>query len=99
MKAKIIKWIVGIICVALIATLVVSNVYTTKHNKSLKAQVDEQSKIIDSLLARRMNVIDAKLYVTDKSKNVVYGKYNKGTIYVPQEKKYLLEIDSIILNR
>lgn len=65
-----------------------------KHVKTLKAQVQEQSAVIDSLLKRRMTLMDVDLYVTDKSRNVIYGRYNKGTITMPQERKYILEIDS-----
>ena len=66
-----------------------------KHVKTLKAQVTEQSAIIDSLLKRRMTLMDVDLYVTDKSVNKIYGRYNKGTITMPQERKYILEVDSI----
>lgn len=66
-----------------------------KHVKSLKAQVTEQSAIIDSLLKRRMTLMDVDLYVTDKSVNKIYGRYNKGTITMPQERKYILEVDSV----
>ena len=66
-----------------------------KHVKTLKAQVTEQSAIIDSLLKRRMTLLDVELYVTDKSVNKIYGRYNKGTITMPQERKYILEVDSV----
>lgn len=78
------------------AVCVMSVLYSEshKHVKTLKSQVQEQSAVIDSLLKRRMTLMDVDLYVTDKSRNVIYGRYNKGTITMPQERKYILEIDS-----
>ena len=68
---------------------------SNRHVRTLKAQVKEQSAVIDSLLKRRMTLMDVDLYVTDKSRNVIYGRYNKGTITMPQERKYILVVDSI----
>lgn len=89
---------VKIMIVALLscAVAVMSTLYaeSRKHVKTLKAQVAEQSTVIDSLLKRRMEYIDVELFVTDKSRNVIYGRYNKGTITMPQERKYILEVDS-----
>jgi hypothetical protein len=65
------------------------------HVKTLKNQVNGQSAVIDSLLRRRMTVFDIRLNVTDKSRSTIYGRYNKGTITMPQEKTYKLEIDSM----
>jgi hypothetical protein len=78
-----------------IAVMSVLYAESHKHVKTLKAQVKEQSAIIDSLLKRRMTLLDVELYVTDKSRNIVYGRNNKGTITMPQERKYILEVDSI----
>ncbi len=50
--------------------------------------------VIDSLLNCQMSVVDVKLNVTDQSKSTVYGRYNKGSTFMPQERKYILEIDS-----
>lgn len=91
-------WIkILIVAVLASAVCVMSVLYAEshKHVKTLKAQVTEQSAIIDSLLKRRMTLLDVELYVTDKSRNVIYGRYNKGTITMPQERKYILEVDSI----
>lgn len=90
-------WIkITIVAVLACAVAVMSTLYTEsrKHVKTLKAQVAEQGTVIDSLLKRRMEYINAELYVTDKSRNVIYGRYNKGTITMPQERKYILEVDS-----
>lgn len=91
-------WIkILIVAVLASAVCVMSVLYAEshKHVKTLKAQVTEQSAIIDSLLKRRMTLLDVELYVTDKSVNKIYGRYNKGTITMPQERKYILEVDSI----
>jgi hypothetical protein len=42
-----------------------------------------------------MTVFDVQLNVTDKSRSTIYGRYNKGTISMPQEKTYKLEMDSM----
>lgn len=65
------------------------------HRRSLAKQVKEQSVVIDSLLKRKPAMMDVKLYVTDRSKNNIYGRYNKGTITIPTQKIYKLEIDSV----
>ena len=91
-------WIkIAIVALLACAVAVMSTLYAEshKHVKTLKHQVAEQSTVIDSLLKRRMEYINAELYVTDKSRNVIYGRYNKGTITMPQERKYILEVDSI----
>ena len=65
------------------------------HRRSLAKQVKEQSVVIDSLLKRKPTMMDVKLYVTDRSKNNIYGRYNKGTITIPTVKTYKLEVDSV----
>ncbi len=65
------------------------------HRRSLAKQVKEQSAVIDSLLSRDQPLLDVKLYVTDRSVNKIYGRYNKGTISMPQERRYILEVDSV----
>ncbi len=65
------------------------------HRRSLAKQVKEQSVVIDSLLKRKPTMMDVKLYVTDKSVNKIYGRYNKGYIAMPQERRYILEVDSM----
>jgi hypothetical protein len=90
-------WIkLAIYAVLIVAIVTLGALYaeSRKHVVTLKAQVKAQGVIIDSLLARRMTVVDVKLNVTDKSRNVVHGRYNKGTINMPQERTYKLEIDS-----
>ena len=65
------------------------------HRRSLARQVKEQSVVIDSLLKRDQPLFDVDLYVTDKSRNTIYGRYNRGTINMPQERRYILEVDSV----
>lgn len=81
-----------------IATLTATTIAQAKHIRSLTAQVTEQSAVIDSLLKRRMTVFDVTLNVTDKSTNKIYGRYNKGSIIMPSNKSYVLELDSISMN-
>lgn len=88
-------WIVWAI-MAVITTLSITTASLEgNHRRSLAKQVKEQSVIIDSLLKRRMTVFDVQLHVTDKSVNKIYGRYNKGTISMPQERRYILEVDSV----
>ncbi|MBR3647719.1 MAG: hypothetical protein IKO62_04775 [Bacteroidales bacterium] len=65
------------------------------HRRSLARQVKEQSVVIDSLLKRDQPLFDVDLYVTDKSRNTIYGRYNRGTINMPQERRYILQVDSV----
>ena len=65
-----------------------------KQVRTLSLQVAEQHKVIDSLLARRMTVMDVQMHVTDRSTSKVYGRYNKGTITLETAKRYILEVDS-----
>lgn len=89
-----IKIIIYAVTMLTIGVLLTFSIVTDKHCRSLKVQTKEQSKIIDSLLNRRMKVVDCSLNVTDKSKFIIYGKYNKGTITAPSEQTYTLKIDS-----
>ncbi len=86
--------IAALLCTG-IAVMSVLYAESRKHVKTLKAQVREQSAVIDSLLKRRMTVFDVQLHVQAKSRNTIYGRYNKGTITMPQERKYILEVDSV----
>jgi hypothetical protein len=95
------NWIKIAIFVVLAASLItLTGLYceSCKHVKSLKFQVQQQAQVIDSLLARRMTIFDVKLQVTDKSKNIMYGRNNSGTMNMPQERTYTLSIDSININ-
>ena len=83
--------------VLIIGVLFTFSVQSQKHVKTLKNHVVQQSVVIDSLLNRRMTVFDVQLNVTDKSKNNIYGRYNKGTIEMPSVKSYKLEIDSLTM--
>ena len=96
---KIIKLVFILALIAIITGLSVALRCQNKHNKSLRQQVGQQNVVIDSLLNRKSIAFEVCLYVTDKTKTAIYGKYNKGTINVPQEKHYILTIDSNTMMR
>lgn len=89
------SWIL-IAVMAVVASLAITAASLEgNHRRSLAKQVKEQSVVIDSLLKRDRPLFDVQLYVTDKSTNKIYGRYNKGTISMPQERRYILEVDSV----
>ena len=92
---KMWKWIVWVVLLAMAAVATTAAALEGNHRRSLEKQVKEQSVVIDSLLSRDQPLMDVKLYVTDKSHNIIYGRYNKGSIFMPQERKYILEVDSV----
>lgn len=69
------------------------------HNRTLKREVKVQQVTIDSLLTIDRTKVEIQLFVTDKSVNKIYGRYNKGTIQMPNAKTYYLEYDSSIVTR
>lgn len=95
MMIKMWKWIVWVVLLAATAVASTAAALEGNHRRSLEKQVKEQSVVIDSLLSRDQPLLDVKLYVTDKSRNVIYGRYNKGSIFMPQERRYILEVDSV----
>lgn len=92
---KMWKWIVWVVLAAVTAVATTAGVLEGNHRRSLEKQVKEQSAVIDSLLSRDRPLLDVKLYVTDRSVNKIYGRYNKGNIAMPQERRYILEVDSM----
>lgn len=88
-------WIVWAVLAAATAVAITVAALEGSHRRSLARQVKEQSVVIDSLLARDQPLLDVKLYVTDKSVNKIYGRYNRGYINMPQERRYILEVDSV----
>ena len=91
------KWTWILMAVLAVITSLAITIATLEgfHRRSLAKQVKEQSVVIDSLLKRKPAMMDVKLYVTDRSKNNIYGRYNKGTITIPTQKIYKLEVDSV----
>ena len=91
------KWTWILMAVLAVITSLAITIATLEgaHRRSLAKQVKEQSAVIDSLLSRDQPLLDVKLYVTDKSVNKIYGRYNKGYIAMPQERRYILEVDSM----
>ena len=94
MSSKL-KWVLRMAAVLMTAVSVTFGLVENAHRRSLARQVKEQSVIIDSLLTRPKALLDVNLYVTDKSVNKIYGRYNKGFITMPQERRYILEVDSV----
>ena len=92
MIKTIAKWIVWVVLAAATAVASTAAALEGNHRRSLEKQVKEQSVVIDS---RDQPLLDVKLYVTDKSRNTIYGRYNKGWISMPQERRYILEVDSV----
>jgi len=88
-------WIAWAVLLAVTAVATTTAALESNHRRSLSRQVKEQSAVIDSLLSRDRPLFDVKLFVTDKSVNKIYGRYNKGTISMPQERRYILEVDSM----
>ena len=89
-----IKVVVAALLIAACAVLAVALAGSRRQAETLAAQVAEQHQVIDSLLARRMTVMDVRMHVTDRSTSKVYGRYNRGTITLETEKRYVLEVDS-----
>lgn len=92
------SWIVLAVMAVIASLAITAASLEDSHRRSLQKQVKEQSVVIDSLLKRRMTVFDVQLHVTDKSHNTIYGRYNKGTISMPQERKYILVVDSVSMS-
>lgn len=92
---RIVKAVIITLLVVGAVTLAVMYVRERKLSTLLEQQIEHQGVVIDSLLNRRMQYVDVELWVTDKSKNVIYGRYNKGNITMPQERRYILVIDSV----
>ena len=90
------KWIVWAVLAATAAVATTAAALEGNHRRSLEKQVKEQSAVIDSLLSRDRPLLDVKLYVTDRSRNIIYGRYNKGSIFMPQERRYILVVDSVV---
>lgn len=97
--------IAGIIAIAVeaaaIAALSFALSFSMQRGNDIRERCKEQSEVIvkqqatiDSLLRKRDTFIDVELNVTDKSRATIYGRYNKGTITIPQQRTYILEIDS-----
>lgn len=93
MRARI-KAVAAAAMVALCAVLAVALAGSRRQARTLASQVAEQHQVIDSLLARRMTLMDIQMHVTDRSTSKVYGRYNKGTITLETAKRYILEVDS-----
>lgn len=100
------KTIILIVCMlVLIAGVVVEGIGWNreyKHNRQLTAIIEENNKVIDSLVnkPRKSLNVDIHLDVTDKSTYKVNAKGNNGTIQAPNDKVYELKVvlDSVEFN-
>lgn len=89
-----IKLIIYGVLTLTIVTLTTISISQRKHLSTLKQTVNNQQMVIDSLLNRHSITFEVELNVTDKTKLTVNAKGNNGTVNVPTEKIYVLEIDS-----
>ncbi len=90
-----IKWITIAVLAVGFTVSGVTAVVLGRQVRQLEDRCEEQSVVIDSLLARRMTFMDVSLHVEDRSKFTIYGKYNKGQITVPSARTYTLSVDSV----
>ena len=96
-----IKFIPYIIIAIMATAITLQQVHISslkKHRKEQSEVIKMQNDVINDLVNRKTYAFDVKLSVTDKSRNNIYGRYNKGTIEMPSVKKYVLEIDSTSIN-
>lgn len=89
------KWIL-IVLFILVAALGICITGWVGESKTVRAQskhITEQSMVIDSLLNIPPAIaVTAGMTVTDKSKIDVNAKNNSGTVNVPTERVYVLEL-------
>lgn len=90
-----IKWIIIAVLAVGFTVSGVTAVVLDRQVRQLEDRCEEQSVVIDSLLARRTTFMDVSLHVVDKSKFAIYGRYNKGQITVPSARTYTLSVDSV----
>lgn len=96
------KTYIKIILIAIVAVIITGLATgVALQHKTIKQNnktIDFQRETIDSLLAlppAESITLEVMLEVTDKSKLTVNGKGNSGTINIPQERHYVVEIDSV----
>lgn len=89
-----VRWIIRAVAAVLVVALATATALQGAHLRTLRNANREQSRVIDSLLTMDRNKVEIQLFVTDKSVNKIYGRYNKGTIQMPSVKTYVLECDS-----
>lgn len=65
-----------------------------RHLFSLKSITVQQQQVIDSLLNLQPS-LEVHLAVTDRSTLKVNAAKNSGSVIVPSEKHYVVEIDSV----
>lgn len=95
MKLKIILiCLVILLCGGLVFTSYEWN-KTNKEKKQYFSLIEKQNAIIDSMVNNPAKSVTVKveMQVADKSKFTINGKNNSGTINVPTEKIYVLQVD------
>lgn len=102
LSTKGLKWAVAVASAAAIAVLSIVCSIRSAEVRVLKSYSDKQISIIerqsvaiDSLVRRKAINANVSMSVTDKSKNVVRGRKNSGTIELSSDKSYKMVLDSI----
>lgn len=102
MKTKYWIIIVVVLAISIIGEAIGWNI-SQNHSRERQSTIEFQRVMIDSLLAlppaeSQYITLELNMAVTDKSKVDVNGKGNSGTINIPSERHYLVELDSTSLN-
>lgn len=98
-SSKWIKWIIIGICSILIISLSIATSYNKKAKNKYKEEVVQKEMIInklnDSIKYNITPVYNYQIFlkVDDKSIYTTKANYNKGNIYNPSTKTYLIKID------
>lgn len=69
-----------------------------RHIHTLKTTITTQQQTIDSLLQLKPT-LEVHLAVTDRSTLKVNAAKNSGSVIVPSEKHYVVEIDSVSIKQ
>ena len=93
------KWIWIILAAYFAGTITTISVLSfqlksrTEVCDNLKERTAEQSRVIDSLLNRRMTVFDVQMHVRDQSKFTKFGKHPRQEIHAVQLKDCMTRKD------
>ncbi len=105
LSMKGLKWAVSVASAAAIAILSIVCNMKSDEVRTLRSYSDKQLSIIesqavaiDSLVRRKAINANVSMSVTDKSKNIVRGRKNSGTIELSSDKNYKMVLDSISIN-
>lgn len=105
LSTKGLKWAVAVSSAAAVVILSIVCSIKSDEVKTLKSYsgkqlsiIESQAVAIDSLSRRKAINANVSMSVTDKSKNVVRGRKNSGTIELSSDKSYKMVLDSISIN-